>query len=86
MLIDYFWGYVMTIFNCSAFTDKPEHNCHFPAPVRNCMTDRQALQDFPDTSQVSFHENNKINSPDRGAETDAPETVAFRFISERTVM
>jgi hypothetical protein len=22
----------------STFTDKPEHNCHFPAPGRNCMT------------------------------------------------
>jgi hypothetical protein len=40
---------------CSAFTDKPERNCHFPAPGRNCMTHRQALHDFPDTSQVSLH-------------------------------
>jgi hypothetical protein len=32
----------------------------FPAPGRNCMTHRQALQDFPDTSQVSLHKN-KIN-------------------------
>jgi hypothetical protein len=46
----------------SALTDKVERNCHFPAPGWNCMTHRQALQDFPDTSQVSLHKNNKINS------------------------
>jgi hypothetical protein len=46
----------------SVFTDKPERTCHFPAPGRNCMTHRQALQDFPDTSQVSLHKN-KINLP-----------------------
>jgi hypothetical protein len=45
----------------SAFTDNPEHNCHFPVPGRNCTTHRQALQDPPDTSQVSLHKNNKIN-------------------------
>jgi hypothetical protein len=27
------------------------------------MTHRQALQGFPDTSQVSLHKNNKINLP-----------------------
>jgi hypothetical protein len=27
-------------------------NSHIPAPGRNCMTHRQALQDFPDTSQA----------------------------------
>jgi hypothetical protein len=27
----------------SAFTDKPERNCHFPAPGTNCTTHRQAL-------------------------------------------
>jgi hypothetical protein len=47
----------------SAFTDKVEYNWHFPAPVCNCMTHRQALQGFPDTSQVSLHKNNKINLP-----------------------
>jgi hypothetical protein len=30
----------------SAFADKPERNCHFPVPGRNCMTHLQALQDF----------------------------------------
>jgi hypothetical protein len=43
------------------FTDKVERNCYFPAPDWNCMTHRQALQGFPDTSQVSLHNNNKIN-------------------------
>jgi hypothetical protein len=47
----------------SASTDKVKHNCHFPAPGRNCMTHRQALQDFPDTSQVSLHKNDKVNFP-----------------------
>jgi hypothetical protein len=31
----------------SAFSDKPERNCHFSAPGRNCMTHRQALQILP---------------------------------------
>jgi hypothetical protein len=44
----------------SAFTDKPERNCHFSVPGRNCMTHRQALQDLPDTSQISLHKNNII--------------------------
>jgi hypothetical protein len=36
------------------------------------MTHHQALQDFPDTRQVSLHKNNKINLPfARGAENDA---------------
>jgi hypothetical protein len=60
----------------SAFTDKPEHNCHFPAPGRNCMTHSQVLQDFLDKSQVSLHKNSKINQPFfRGAESDVPVTV-----------
>jgi hypothetical protein len=42
-------------------TDKVERNCYFPAPGWNCMTHRQELQDFPDTSQVSPHKNNDIN-------------------------
>jgi hypothetical protein len=45
----------------SAFTDKVECDCHFPAPGWNCMTHRQALQGFPDMSQVLLHKNNKIN-------------------------
>jgi hypothetical protein len=47
----------------SAFTNKAEINCHFPAPGWNCLTHRQALQGFSDTSQVSLHKNNKINLP-----------------------
>jgi hypothetical protein len=43
------------------FTDKVERNCHFPAPGWNCMTRREALQGFLDTSQVSLRENNEIN-------------------------
>jgi hypothetical protein len=42
---------------------KSECNCHVPAPGRNCITHRQALQYFPDTSQVSHYRNNKINLP-----------------------
>jgi hypothetical protein len=44
----------------SLFSDKLERNNHFPARGRNCMTHRQALQNFSDTSQVSLHKNNKI--------------------------
>jgi hypothetical protein len=47
----------------SAFTDKVERNCHLPASGWNCMTLHQALQGFPDTSQVSVRKNNKIKSP-----------------------
>jgi hypothetical protein len=36
----------------STFADKVERNCHFPAPGWNCMTHRQSLQGFPDTSQT----------------------------------
>jgi hypothetical protein len=46
------------------------------------MTHRQALQDFPDTSQVSLHKNDKINS----LENDVPVTAAIRFISECTAL
>jgi hypothetical protein len=42
----------------SAFTDKVERNCHFPVPGRNCITHRQALQGFPDTSHEPLHKNN----------------------------
>jgi hypothetical protein len=45
----------------SPFTDKVESNCHFPAP--DCITHCQALQGFPDTSEVSLHQNNKSNLP-----------------------
>jgi hypothetical protein len=47
----------------SAFTNKAERNCHFSAPGRKYMTHRQALQGFPDTSQVSLHKNKEINLP-----------------------
>jgi hypothetical protein len=36
-------------------------NSHIPASGRNFMTRRQALQDFPGTSQVSLHKDNEIN-------------------------
>jgi hypothetical protein len=45
----------------SAFTDNVERNCHFPPPGWYCMTYLQALQGFPDTSQVSLLKNNKTN-------------------------
>jgi hypothetical protein len=44
----------------SAFTDKVERNCYLPVSGWNFMTHCQALQGFPDTSQVSLHKNNKI--------------------------
>jgi hypothetical protein len=46
------------------FTDKVERNCHFPAPGWNCMTHREALQGFADTSQVSLRtkQSNQLNS------------------------
>jgi hypothetical protein len=70
----------------SAFTDKVERNCHFPAPGWNCKTHCQALQGFLDTSQVSLHKNNKINSPLFCSSAGSREmTVAFNFINERTV-
>jgi hypothetical protein len=70
----------------SAFTDKVERNCHFPAPGWNCMTHRQALQGFSDTSQVSPQKKKHqlhffYNSSCRSREV----TVEFNFISERTV-
>jgi hypothetical protein len=43
------------------FTDKVEGNCHFPAARWNFVTRHQALQGFPDTSQLSLRKNNKIN-------------------------
>jgi hypothetical protein len=39
----------------SAFTNKVERVCHFQASCWNYMTRRQALRDFPYTSQVSLH-------------------------------
>jgi hypothetical protein len=68
----------------SAFTDKVERNSHFPAP--DCVTHRQALQGFPDMSQVALHKNNKINLPIHSSPCREPEvTIAFNFISERTI-
>jgi hypothetical protein len=53
------------------------------------MTHRQALSDFPDTSQVSLHKNNKANETLfflTGAENDVYVTVALLFISDRTAL
>jgi hypothetical protein len=47
----------------SASTGMVTHNSHILAPGRNCMTRHQALQDFPDMSQVLLYKNNKINLP-----------------------
>jgi hypothetical protein len=68
-------------------TYKVESNCHFPVPGWNCMAHRQALQGFPDTSQVSLHKNNKINFPFfiAIAAGSGEVAVAFNFISEHTV-
>jgi hypothetical protein len=50
------------------------------------MTHCQA-QDFPDTSQVLLHKNNKNQRTYiiRDAKNDVPVTVAFQFVSECTV-
>lgn len=45
----------------SAFTNKTESNCHFPAPSWSCTIHLQALQDIPDMNRVSLHRNNEIN-------------------------
>jgi hypothetical protein len=52
----------------TAFTDKVERNCHFPAPGRNCMTHSQALQDSPDTSQALLHITLKLTFLRKGDE------------------
>jgi hypothetical protein len=61
-----------------AFADIVTCNCLLSAPGRNCMTHRQALQDFPDMSQVSLHKKNKINIPflqgDRKVKQPIPDT------------
>jgi hypothetical protein len=44
----------------SAYTDKPDSNCHFPAPGRNCITHCQALHVFLDRSQVSIYKNEDL--------------------------
>jgi hypothetical protein len=52
---------------------KVERNCHFLASGWNCMTHRQALEGFPDTSQVPLHTNRSRDV-----------TAAFNFVSECT--
>jgi hypothetical protein len=64
-----FWNYFLSTV---AFTDKVERNCHFPAPGWKCMTHRQALQGFPDTSRVSLHKKNKINSSENSGSCREP--------------
>jgi hypothetical protein len=56
-------------------------------PGWNCMTHRQALQGFPDMSQISLHKTMKstylfIAVPAGSREV----TITFNFISERTVL
>jgi hypothetical protein len=53
------------------------------------MTHRQALQGVPDTSQLSFRKNNKINFRFFFLEVPAGScevTGTFKFISERDVI
>jgi hypothetical protein len=51
------------------------------------MTHLQALQGFPDTSHASLHKNNKIIWCSTTVPAGIREvTVAFNFISERTVV
>jgi len=68
----------------SAFTAKPERNCHFPAPGRSCMTHSQALQGFPEASQTYLHKNNINLLYSLARKTEV--TDAFRFISEHTAV
>jgi hypothetical protein len=44
----------------SASIDEGKDNCHFAAAGRNLMTHSQAMQDYPDTSDVSLLKNNKL--------------------------
>jgi hypothetical protein len=48
---------------CIESTDKSEGNYHFLASGWNCMTHRQAVQNFTDASRASLNKNNKINLP-----------------------
>jgi hypothetical protein len=41
------------------FTNKVEHSYHFPALSWTYMTHSQALQGFPNMSEVSLHKSNK---------------------------
>jgi hypothetical protein len=73
-----------------AFTDKVESNYHFLISGWNCMTHLQALQDFSDTNRVSHHKNNKnkknnLLTSQQFLPRAGEVTVAFNFISERTV-
>jgi hypothetical protein len=68
----------------SAFTDKVERNCHFPAPGWNRVTRRQALQCFLDTSQVFLHKAVKSTCLYYSS-SYRQVTFAFNFIIERTV-
>jgi hypothetical protein len=45
----------------SAWDDELQRCSHLPALGRSYMAQRQAVQNFPDASQVSLHKNNKIN-------------------------
>jgi hypothetical protein len=45
------------------YDDKLQRSCHLPAPGRNYMTHRQALQYFPDKSHESLDKNNKLILP-----------------------
>jgi hypothetical protein len=70
----------------SAFTDKVERNCHFPAAGWNYMTHRQALQVFPYISQASLNKINKFSLRTSAVPVGIwYVTVSSKFISERTV-
>jgi hypothetical protein len=69
------------------YTNNLEYNCDFPAPGRNYVIQRQALQDFPDTSQDSLHKNNKtsLRITQDVLKIGLQVTVVFRFVDKRTV-
>jgi hypothetical protein len=77
------------LFSYTAFTDKVERKCHFPALRRTCTPHSQALGDFPDAIPVTLHKNNDIIFPSSLFCSSSAENrevkFAFNFAIERTV-
>jgi hypothetical protein len=55
------------------FADKPERNGHLPAPGKNCMTHRQVVQNYLDTS-APWKQNQFLFFFVRGAANDVSVT------------
>jgi hypothetical protein len=78
--------YITHVIKYSAFTDKVERNCRFPAPGWNCIIHRQVLQSLP--IRVKYRSIKTIKATYlfvAGPTGNREVTVAFNFISERTV-